>query len=59
MSIADDLRRKANDIRRDVAWDTKWGTNFPECTRDPPLRRARELERAADILDGKSTTEKP
>lgn len=46
------LLRKAASIRRDVAYDTKWGTNFPKSTIVEPLRRAEELERIASTLEG-------
>lgn len=49
-TIPADLRRRAANIRADVAYDTKWGTNFPQRTHDA-LQRARELENAASALD--------
>lgn len=47
------LREKARRIREDVAWDTKWGTNFPKEKIDKPLERARRLEEAAGTVEGK------
>ena len=44
------LRRQAEEIRKDVVYNTKWGTNFPEYTIIQPLRRAQELEAEAERL---------
>lgn len=56
MKTSEALRRQAQAIRENVAYDTKWGTNFPQYTQDAPLRKARELEAEADRLDGKKAT---
>ena len=57
MSVRDTLLRKARAIREDVAYDTKWGTNFPEVY-NARLRQASEYERAAAALASPAEPEK-
>ena len=52
MTPAKVLRDKARRIRDDVAYDSKWGSNFPH-VQTARLREAQELDEAANRISPK------
>ena len=52
MTPAKVLRDEARRIRDDVAYDSKWGSNFPH-VQTARLREAQELDEAANRISPK------